>query len=138
MKKLALFFLMLGLGMFLSGQTLEPGFKGTLTDQSGGHGSENANEDWGPLTGPWVRYSENPIIAEHQANPGSIIRYKGKLWMIIYSNEKATTRLAVSNDGYDWEFVHEGRPILDGEYEWEGSYAPTKDAIVIDDTVHLY
>lgn len=95
-------------------------------------------DDWGPFTGPWERYEGNPIIAELGANPGSILRYKGKLWMIVYSNEKATTRLAVSEDGYDWEYVHEGRPILEGEGGWEGSYAPTKDALIIDDMVYLY
>lgn len=95
--------------------------------------------DWGPLAGPWKRYAGNPILPEPGScpGPGSIIRYDGRWWMFIYNNNGHNTRLAVSEDGYGWRYVHD-RPILTAEHRWEGSYALTKAALVIDGVVHLY
>ena len=89
--------------------------------------------DWGPFVGPWKRYAGNPILSEPGScpGPGSIIRYDGRWWMFIYNNNGHNTRLAVSEDGYGWRYVHD-RPILTAEHRWEGSYALTKAALVID------
>ncbi len=76
--------------------------------------------DWGPLAGPWKRYAGNPILPEPGASPGpgSIIPYDGRWWMFIYNNNGHNTRLAVSEDGYEWRYVHD-RPILTAENRWE-------------------
>ena len=118
-----------------------------LPPGTGSAGADDAMEDavwmqdadWGPFVGPWKRYAGNPILSEPGACPGpsSVIHYDSQWWMFVYNNNGHNTRLAVSEDGYDWRYVHD-RPILTAEHRWEGSYALTKAALVIDGVVHLY
>lgn len=100
---------------------------------------------WGPLVGPWERYSKNPILPKAGEKikvgmcpgPDSIIHYDGRLWMFIYNQDGHNTKLAVSDDGLKWDYVHD-KPIFDSDQPWEGSYALTKAVEVIDGKVHLY
>ncbi len=105
-----------------------------------------SGDDWGPLVGPWVRHSGNPVLPKAGEPyktgmcPGtdSIIFYAGRLWMFIYNQDGHNTRLAVSNDGFEWEHIHGGAPIIKAEAPWEGSYALTKAVEVIGGKVYLY
>ncbi len=102
-------------------------------------------DDWGPFTGPWERYEGNPILPKEGDNyrvgmcpgPDSIIKHQGKLWMFIYNQDGHNTKLAVSEDGLEWEYVHDD-PILEVTEKWEGPYALTKAVEVIDGKVYLY
>lgn len=81
-----------------------------------------AGDDWGPFTGPWERYDDNPLLpkSEEDVNmgmcpaPDGLIEHDGKLWMFIYNQDGANTKLAVSENGLEWEYVHE-KPILEAQ-----------------------
>ncbi len=104
-----------------------------------------ADDDWGPLVGPWVRYKGNPLLPKAGEKlttgmcpgPDSIIRYDGKWWMFIYNQDGHNTKLAVSEDGLKWAYVHDD-PIFTANQPWEGTYALTKAVEVFDGKVHLY
>ena len=118
-----------------------------------------AQDDWGPFTGSWKRYDNNPILPKGEEEshyiptadrgdyeilqggmtpgPDSVIQHDGKLWMFIYHHEDAGTKLAVSEDGVEWEYVHD-KPILKATEPWEGDRVFVKATEVINGKVYLY
>lgn len=92
-----------------------------------------------PRADPAGRSLGQPSSLAHRvAGPGGIIRYRGKFWgFLTYSDGGPRTKLAVSENGYDWKDVHD-RPILAPEKRWEGRYAGAKAALAIDDKVIVY
>ena len=113
-----------------------------------------AEDDWGPFAGPWERYDGNPLLPNNypsEADRGnfkrldggmshgadSIIEQDGKLWMFLYDHKSKGTKLAVSEDGLEWEYVHE-KPVIKADKAWEGNYAAIKATEVINNQVYLY
>jgi len=94
-----------------------------------------ADDDWGPFTGPWKRYAENPIL-EDSWGPGAVVRRQGKFWAFP-THPQVKTMLAVSDNGYDWRLAREA-PILRARERWEGKYAGAKAALVTEDKVIIY
>lgn len=95
-----------------------------------------AGDDWGPLVGPWVRHSDNPLIEladfnegySVQNGPQTIVRKDGMWYMTIMTSQPMVTKLALSKDGIDWQPSGHGA-VLKAEMPWEGNYNLVKAVV---------
>jgi predicted GH43/DUF377 family glycosyl hydrolase len=96
-------------------------------------------DDWGPLTGPWERDADNPLITMGRGVQGGRVLLRGGCWWMFlahYDGHVQETRLARSAEGLVWSVLPEA--VLRPADPWEGSYCIGKVAAVVDDEVRLY
>lgn len=106
-------------------------------------------DDWGPLTGPWVRESRPIITATNVEESGgeigiqcgtNLLQFQDKYWMLLLTPTRRfgyTTKVAVSDDGLEWR-RESYAPLLQRKYKWEGPYNLAKTWIRQGDRVLIY
>lgn len=101
-------------------------------------------DDWGVLAGNWERIGNGPVLSPvypdyHLLQNGGIMKKDDKWYLLLQAyNGKQHTRLAVSDDGYNWKHYSEAGNIIVPEKIWEGSYTLGNCAIKVNDEYRIY